>query len=656
MVKKINKIEFFKNLSWDDLREWAGSKIVSRGKDYQKSGYVEDLAFTPDGALIAWVLGTHRYATLVDVQKGKLISDCNCPYGDTCKHAVAVVLEGLDFLNKKKEISPCSDGDKRLQALDDFELDDEWEEEEWDNDWKKEPKKHRPIQISSGSKTKSSQSFSTFLEGRTKTQLIDLIQELANSLPEIRQALEDRQALSTGTVNKMVQSIRNEIDELSSEPGWRHHWNNEGYTPDYSRVQERLEALLNQGYADEVVSLGKELLKAGTNQVGMSNDDGETAMEISSCLDVVFRALPKSSLSPFQQMLWAIEVELKDEYDLCQDLEHFWKQRFNKEDWSKLADTLLERLSKRSFGKKQDPFSRDYSRDHLTNRIIDALQKAGRQKEIIPLCEQEVEETGNYSRLVKRLVEANRLKEAEQWIHRGYKATLKKWPGIADQLRNILIGIREKEGNRLQVAAFKAENFFYEPTLHTFQELQKAAQKAKVWPEVEAAARQYLETGNRFQKSKTWPLPNCEIPLTEPRRKQEFPILDTLIDIAISEKDPEKILYWYDQQKPKRLNWGWGLDSSQDVQVAKAVVDQYPDRAIAIWKKIAENLIAETKPKSYEAAAPYLRKIQKTLKNLNKEKNWQTYTKELRQKNIRKIRFIEILDSLAGRSIIEGLK
>ncbi len=185
----------------------------------------------------------------------------------------------------------------------------------------------------------------------------------------------------------MVQSIRNEIDELSSEPGWRHHWNNEGYTPDYSRVQERLEALLNQGYADEVVSLGKELLKAGTNQVGMSNDDGETAMEISSCLDVVFRALPKSSLSPFQQMLWAIEVELKDEYDLCQDLEHFWKQRFNKEDWSKLADTLLEWLSKRSFGKKQDPFSRDYSRDHLTNRIIDALQKPGRQKEIIPLCD-----------------------------------------------------------------------------------------------------------------------------------------------------------------------------------------------------------------------------------------------------------------------------
>lgn len=30
MAKKINKTKFLKNLSWDDLREWAGSWVVSR--------------------------------------------------------------------------------------------------------------------------------------------------------------------------------------------------------------------------------------------------------------------------------------------------------------------------------------------------------------------------------------------------------------------------------------------------------------------------------------------------------------------------------------------------------------------------------------------------------------------------------------------------
>lgn len=35
MAKKINKIDFLENLSWDDQKEWAGSKIVSpRAKSY----------------------------------------------------------------------------------------------------------------------------------------------------------------------------------------------------------------------------------------------------------------------------------------------------------------------------------------------------------------------------------------------------------------------------------------------------------------------------------------------------------------------------------------------------------------------------------------------------------------------------------------------
>jgi uncharacterized Zn finger protein len=104
---------------------------------------------------------------------------------------------------------------------------------------------------------------------------------------------------------------------------------------------------------------------------------------------------------------------------------------------------------------------------------------------------------------------------------------------------------------------------------------------------------EYLETGKRPQKSSSWPLPVCEIPLENNRQKMDFPILNTLIDIALEEKDTAKVLHWYDRKKPNRFNWGWG--SSQDARVAQAVVDEYPGRAIAIWKRLAENLIAQTK-------------------------------------------------------------
>ena len=650
MAKKITKLDFYKNLSWDDLREWAGSKIVSRGQSYQRSGQVKNLALTPDGGLIAWVRGTEKYATLADVQDGELVSECTCPYGATCKHAVAMVLEALEYIKKKKDIPRCSNKDDRVIALEDWELDEE--EEDWEEELEEVVNKPVPRGNSSSSKSKTSGSLQTYLGEQTKPQLVELIEELAKSNPEVRQVLEDRQALSRGTINKMVQSIRIEISDLSSKPGWRPHWNNEGEISDYSGVEKRLKALLAKGYADEILSLGKDLLVAGTNQVGMSDDDGETGMEIAACLEVVFSALSKSSLSPVDQMLWMIEAELKDEYDLCQGSEQFWNHKFTKEAWSSLADILFKRLKSFVTHHKESNFSREYRRDHLSDWVIRALEKAGRQKEIIPLCEQEVEETGNYPRLVKWLIEAKRLKEAEQWILKGIKATQKHSPGLAQGLRNTFREIREKEGNLLQAASFRAEDFFESPTHITFKELQKEALKAKVWPEVKEAVMEYLETGTRPQKSPSWPLPVCEIPQENTRGKKEFPILNTLIDIAIAEKDPTKVLHWYDRQKPNGYNWGWG--SSQDAQVAQAVVSEYPDRAIAIWKKQAENLIAQTKPRAYEEAASYLLKISQTFKKINKEKDWQTYRNGLRQANIRKIRFIETLDSLDGRRIIEG--
>jgi uncharacterized Zn finger protein len=50
----------FKALTWRDIEDWAGSKILSRGKSYHKSRTVKELARTPKGAIIAWVQGSKR--------------------------------------------------------------------------------------------------------------------------------------------------------------------------------------------------------------------------------------------------------------------------------------------------------------------------------------------------------------------------------------------------------------------------------------------------------------------------------------------------------------------------------------------------------------------------------------------------------------------
>jgi uncharacterized Zn finger protein len=301
--------------------------------------------------------------------------------------------------------------------------------------------------------------------------------------------------------------------------------------------------------------------------------------------------------------------------------------------------------------KSEDSFSRNYRRDSLTNWIVQSLENAGRNQEIIPLCEKEAVKTGSYIRLVDVLIKAKRLEEAEQWIHKGIKATQKQLPGIAKQLKDTLREVREREGNWLKVAAFRSEDFLQSPSLHAFQDMKKAAEKAKVWPEVRAAALLYLETGEIPQSNPIWPLPETGVKEDRETRKSEFPMIDVLIDIAIEEKRPDEVLRWYDHKKSKKRVYWWG-EGYQEDNVAQAVADHYPDRAIEIWKSIAERQIALTKPKAYEAAAVYLRKVHGLQKKLKKEGEWKDYLLKLRQANVRKTKLIEILSRLEGHRIL----
>jgi uncharacterized Zn finger protein len=425
-------------------------------------------------------------------------------------------------------------------------------------------------------------------------------------------------------------------------------------------MKDRLQALLDKGHADEVIALGKHLLEVGTRQVEMSHDEGETAEAIASCLTVVFQALSRSSLSAAEQMLWAVEAELDDEYELCQAAEQFWEQEYVPADWNILAERLTQRLRHFKSTPGDDRFLLNYRRDRLTDWLIYALEHAGRHDEIIPICEREAEETRSYVRLVNYLKAANRWEEAEQWIHKGIHATQKHLPGIASELRTALRNIREKEDNWLQVAAMRADDFFEHPMLPTFQELQKAAERAGVWPVVRTGALHYLATGKRPQPLQralkdraipSWPLPASGLPDNADRQYLRFPIIDTLIAIAIEEKRPDEILRWYGERKSGVGGWMWG--SIRDDQIAEAIVESYPEQAVDIWKKLAEASIAQTQTRAYEQASGYLRKLQNLLNELGRAHEWQSYLTDLRQVNKRKRRLLELLDDLEGRRIID---
>ena len=628
----------FVNLTWADLDSWAGSRIVSRGKNYQREGTVQDLALTPEGGLVAWVKGARRYATQVKMGKsGRLDCECTCPFEGNCKHAVAVVLEYLALQKAGKAVPLVDEEDERLDILDDWVKENDFLEMGQEEEKKLED-----------SPTARNKEIENYLSGKPKDDLVKLVGELGERYPAISTALSDEIQMKAGRTKPLVDRIKREIREISSEPGLRNHWNNDGYTPDYSLIRKNLETLLAAGQADQVLALGKVLMKAGTQQVAMSHDDGETAMEISSCLPVIVKALDQSSPQSTDKLSWALDNVLRDEYSLFEPLAEYLHRKHPIEAWKILADRLLERLHRfKASSDRTSDFSRNYERDQISNWVIHALERAGRRKEIIPLCEAEAPITDSYERLVRNLLRENRLGEAEQWIFRGIKKLGNGLPGIVSHLRGQLLDIRKREEDAPAATALLVYEFIANPSGNAFAAVEKAAGKIKLWPVVRSRLMSYLETGSLPWDSPQWALPPTKLDRPERGRHIRFPLISELIEIAIYEKKPDQVIRWYDQ---RQAHGGYGVD---DDRVAEAVKNEHPGRAVAIWKKIAEGEIAQVKPRAYQTAVTYLKKMARLLKEKNRTKEWEAYLKKLRQDHARKSSLMAVLDTLEGKPIIK---
>lgn len=643
MEERAAKLDTLRQLTWEALEDWAGATIARRGRSYARGGQVRELACTTDGALVAWVQGTARYATLVDVEEDGPAAACTCPFGAVCKHAVAVVLVYQTAAGQRQEPPTVADTDPRLALL--AAQAEDWDDDVWaDDEALADQTPAAPVG------NPPTDPLRVYLEGLTREELVSLLDELARRLPEVRSALEARQVLATSGAGRLVREVRALIHTVSARPGWRNSWDDEGYTPDYTAVRDRLALLLRQGYADQVVALGEDVLEVGTRQVEESHDEGETALEIARCLDFAFQALARSSLAPAEQMLRAIEWELRDEYDLCTGAAAFWEQPRTAADWRHVAEALVARLEQPPVPGARDDFVSSYRRDRLADRAIEALEQAGRHAEVIPLCEREAERNGSYVRLVQRLVAADRRVEAERWITEGVAALEAAKPGLAGQLRAIQLALWEEAGDWPRAAALRAEAFFEGPAMTTLRPLRAASERAGVWPAVRSAVLRYLETGEpptpneRVTDRGTnppWPLPASGLPLPAARWRPSFPLVQVLIELAADERRPDEVLRWYDRRQA-----GVGTASGHDHLVSEAVAEAYPERAVAIWRQLAEAQIAQTNPRAYEEAAVYLRSIGRVRARQGRTEDWRQYLGQLRQAHRRKRRLLAILDQL----------
>ena len=110
----------------------------------------------------------------------------------------------------------------------------------------------------------------SWLEKQSKEELVDFILGLAQEHPRISELLADRSNLKQGNISPLKEAIRRDIEAL--EPDWQDYDAFDADT-DFARIAERLAALLDAGYADDVVELGEVFLQLAPKRYEYSHYD-----------------------------------------------------------------------------------------------------------------------------------------------------------------------------------------------------------------------------------------------------------------------------------------------------------------------------------------------------------------------------------------------
>lgn len=453
-----------RKLSFDDLHDWAGGRILDRGRGYV--GRVKHLSRAGDATLAAWVIGTKKYATSVTMAKDGFECCCTCPYGARpCKHAVAVVLAAADYLKKRKAIPPLDEKDGLHEALYEEMADDGWFDDEGEE--------NLTLAATPGDDGVRAK-VEKMLADRSRDELLDLLVGLCERFPNVRQHMATLERLDHGQVDKLIRALKSEIRNLTAEPAWYDPWRDRGDLPDYSHLEGQLQALADQGHGDALLNLGAELWTRGTVQVEQSDDEGATMDAIARCLEIIVQALPRSSLSPPEQLLWVIDHLLEDPFGLLAGTEKLLHGGpYTPTHWREVAELLEQRLADMP-EPRGDRFSGSYNRRNLLEQILEAHERAGQKRRIVPLLEREADACHCYTRLVAELMARRDRERARHWCIHGYERTISNSPGTALALRNSLRELAQRERQYPLAAAYRAQDFFDQPSVETYKALRRA--------------------------------------------------------------------------------------------------------------------------------------------------------------------------------------
>ena len=157
------------------------------------------------------------------------------------------------------------------------------------------------------------------LAKRKKSELVDVIAEIASANRGIQRQLESRFGVDAPP-EELIAATRVAIADATDFDEREINYNFAYDYQAYSTVKRNFARLIALGHLRKAMELSLELMKRGSYQVEMS-DEGMMSEDIEECLQVVINAIKKSDLPAADVTAWCAKLTRQDRVGFICDAE-----------------------------------------------------------------------------------------------------------------------------------------------------------------------------------------------------------------------------------------------------------------------------------------------------------------------------------------------
>ncbi len=561
-AKKQKSVE----ITEESIRKLADERSFSRGLDYYINGAVSAAIIRGENELSGLCAGSRHEPYRVKVMlggNGIHNASCTCPRGGLCKHIVALLLQYV----------------------------------------------HEPDNFTITPLMKSQ------LEKFSKDELIKLILDMVEMKPSL-EAIVDRRFLLSSSSNVEKAKIRQHVEQALT---FEELYAVEDSLRDILQLGETMEKKGDISGAGVVYQevLGA-LCSCYEDELLPLDDDGDIAILAGDCVDGLCSCLEATEEESVDEGKWGVlrnswldtllEAELTDiilgGMDFAAGAFDTILNNATDQEWALLETRLHNEISQSSNWRRErlvemlgawhslkgqeDEMARLIQEMGTEEQQMFLLLREGNPQEAAVMAKQHfTAQCGTILRLVSAMAESGAAEAGAALLSELLADTKTSHPNYWKWLANY----SQSAGDLKEALKWQYEVALHYHTEESYQTLREIGEKLQNWEQVRARLLKDLE------EHKAW---------------------ETLLQVALLEGEVDQAL----ELLPLVPYHSW---RNYREEVAGAATEKHPERALILYRELAEDAIRLKERSSYRKAAQYFRKAKTIYNRLGKSAEWEGY-------------------------------